>query len=256
MTTLIEATTANGIAELRFNRPDKKNAILVEMYAALRDGIRAAEADPAVRVILFTAAGDSFTAGNDLHDFLNSRPEDGEEAPVHGFLHAIAAAEKPLVAAVRGNAVGVGTTMLLHCDIVLAAPDASLQVPFVNLGLVPEAASSLLLPRLIGHQRASAMVLLGERLGAADALAAGLVSRIVPTSELDAAARAVAATLAAKAPTAVRLAKALLKREPESVRARMDVEGAQFAAQLQSAEVREAIAAFFEKRAPVFAQAA
>ncbi len=153
MTDLIEATTADGIAELRFNRPGKKNAILVEMYAALRDGIRAAEANAAVRVILFTAAGDSFTAGNDLHDFLAARPEDGEEAPVHGFLHAIAAAEKPLVAAVRGNAVGIGTTMLLHCDIVLAAPDAMLQVPFVNLGLVPEAASSLLLPRVIGHQR-------------------------------------------------------------------------------------------------------
>ena len=211
MTDLIEATTANGIAELRFNRLGKKNAILVEMYAALRDGIRAAEADPAVRVILFTAAGDSFTAGNDLHDFLSARPEDGEEAPVHGFLHAIAAAEKPLVAAVRGNAVGVGTTMLLHCDIVLAAPDAVLQVPFVNLGLVPEAASSLLLPRAIGHQRAAAMVLLGERIGAADALAAGLVNRIVPLDDLDDAARAVAATLAAKAPTAVRLAKALLK---------------------------------------------
>ena len=256
MTQLIEATTANGIAELRFNRPAKKNAILVEMYAALRDGIRAAEADESVRVILFTAAGDSFTAGNDLHDFLVSRPADGKEAPVHGFLHAIATAGKPLVAAVHGNAVGVGTTMLLHCDIVLASPDVSLQVPFVNLGLVPEAASSLLLPRLLGHHRAAAMVLLGERLGASDALTAGLVNRIVPLAELDDAARAVAAALAAKAPTAVRLAKALLKRPPETVAARMDIEGAQFAAQLESAEVREAIGAFFAKRPPDFSQAA
>ena len=252
MTSLIVSATADGIAELRFNRPDKQNAILVEMYAALRDGIRAAEANPAVRTILFTAEGANFTAGNDLNDFLKPRPDDGEEAPVHGFLRAIASAEKPLVAAVRGNAVGVGTTMLLHCDIVLASPDAQLQVPFVNLGLVPEAASSLLLPRTIGHQRAAAMVLLGERLGATAAHAAGLVNRIVPLADLDAEARAVAATLAAKAPTAVRLAKALLKRAPESVGARMDAEGTHFAAQLKSAEVREAISAFFEKRAPQF----
>lgn len=255
MTDLITTSTADGIAEIRFNRPAKKNAILVEMYAGLRDAIRAAEADPAVRVILFTAAGDSFTAGNDLQDFLKPR-DTSEEPPVTGFLNAVSSATKPLVAAVRGNAVGVGTTMLLHCDIVVASSDAKLQVPFVNLGLVPEAASSMLLPALIGHQRAAAMVLLGEPLSAADALSAGIVNRVVALDELDSAARSIAATIAAKAPTAVRLAKQLLKRTPESVPERMAEEGRHFAAQLKSAEVKEAIGAFFEKRTPDFSRAA
>ena len=253
MTDLIQTIFADGIAEIRFNRPDKKNAILVEMYAALRDAIRVAEIDPSIRVILFTAAGDSFTAGNDLKDFLAPRGTEAEP-PVTGFLNAIATAEKPMIAAVRGNAVGVGTTMLLHCDLVLASPEAQLQVPFVNLGLVPEAASSLLLPRLLGHQRAAALVLLGDRLGAAEALAAGLVYRVVPLADLDTEARAVAARLAAQAPTAVHLSKRLLKRAPESVADRMAEEGKHFAAQLQSAEVKEAIGAFFEKRPADFSR--
>ena len=146
--------------------------------------------------------------------------------------------------------------MLLHCDIVVASSDAKLQVPFVNLGLVPEAASSMLLPALIGHQRAAAMVLLGEPLSAADALSAGIVNRVVALDELDSAARSIAATIAAKAPTAVRLAKQLLKRTPESVPERMAEEGRHFAAQLKSAEVKEAIGAFFEKRTPDFSRAA
>lgn len=253
MTDHIAVGIADGIAEIRFDRPEKKNAITADMYAALRDALLGCAVEDSVRVILFTAAGDSFTAGNDLADFL--APRDGPQA-VTGFLHALAAAPKPLVAAVRGNAVGVGTTMLLHCDLVVAAPSARFQVPFVNLGLVPEAASSLLLPRLLGHQRASAMVLLGEALDAETALAAGLVNRVVPDADLETTARALAATLAAKAPTAVRLAKALLKGDPAEVRARMDAEGVHFAAQLKSAECREAIAAFFEKRPPDFSRAA
>lgn len=253
MTDHIRTTIGNGIAEITLARPAKKNAITAAMYAAMRDALRAAAGDDAVRVVLFTADGDSFTAGNDLADFM--APREGELA-VTGFLHAIAAAPKPLIAAVRGNAVGVGTTMLLHCDLVVASETARLQVPFVNLGLVPEAASSLLLPRLIGHQRASAMVLLGEPLDAAAAHAAGIVNRVVADAELETVARATAAAVAAKAPTAVRLAKALLKGDGADVRARMDAESEHFAAQLKSAECREAITAFYEKRAPDFSRAA
>ena len=253
MTDHIAVTIEGGIAEIRFDRPDKKNAITAAMYASLRDALLGCAVEDSVRVVLFTAAGDSFTAGNDLADFAAPR---GDDLAVTGFLHAIAAAPKPLIAAVRGNAVGVGTTLLLHCDLVVAAPSARFQVPFVNLGLVPEAASSLLLPRLIGHQRASAMVLLGEALDADTALGVGLVNRVVPDAELEATARTMAAAVAAKAPTAVRLAKALLKGDGSDVRARMDLEGVHFAAQLKSAECREAIAAFFEKRAPDFSRAA
>ncbi|MGI4879965.1 MAG: enoyl-CoA hydratase [Janthinobacterium lividum] len=253
MTDHIAVTIDGGIAEIRFARPEKKNAITAAMYAAMRDALLGCAVEDSVRVILFTAAGDSFTAGNDLADFM--APREGEQA-VTGFLRAIATAPKPLIAAVRGNAVGVGTTMLLHCDLVVASETARLQVPFVNLGLVPEAASSLLLPRVVGHARASAMVLLGEALDAATALAAGLVNRVVPDGELETVARAMATTLAAKAPTAVRLAKALLKGDLAPVLARMDAEGVHFAAQLQSAECREAITAFYEKRAPDFSRAA
>ncbi len=253
MTDHIAVSIAAGIAEIRFARPEKKNAITAAMYAALRDALLGCAVEDSVRVVLFTADGDSFTAGNDLADFM--APREGEQA-VTGFLRAIATAPKPLIAAVRGNAVGVGTTMLLHCDLVVASETARLQVPFVNLGLVPEAASSLLLPRVIGHQRASAMVLLGEALDAATALDAGLVNRVVPDDQLETVARGMAATLAAKAPTAVRLAKALLKGDPAKTLARMDAEGVHFAAQLKSAECREAITAFYEKRAPDFSRAA
>ncbi|UAJ10221.1 enoyl-CoA hydratase [Polymorphobacter megasporae] len=257
MTDHIAVTIDGGIAEIRFARPEKKNAITAAMYAAMRDALLGCAVEDSVRVILFTAAGDSFTAGNDLADFMAPRPDSslGEQA-VTGFLRAIATAPKPLIAAVRGNAVGVGTTMLLHCDLVVASENARLQVPFVNLGLVPEAASSLLLPRVIGHARASAMVLLGDALDAATALAAGLVNRVVPDGDVETVARAMATTLAAKAPTAVRLAKALLKGDLAPVLARMDAEGVHFAAQLKSAECREAIAAFYEKRAPDFSRAA
>ena len=253
MTDHIRVTIADGIAEIRFDRPAKKNAITGAMYAAMRDTLLGCAVDDRVRVVLFTAIGDSFTAGNDLADFM--APREGEQA-VHGFLRAIATAPKPLVAAVRGNAVGVGTTMLLHCDLVVASVTARLQVPFVNLGLVPEAASSLLLPRVIGHQRASAMVLLGEALDAETALAAGLVNRVVADDQLEATARGMAMALAVKAPTAVRLAKALLKGDPAEALQRMDAEGVHFSAQLKSAECKEAIAAFYEKRAPDFSQAA
>lgn len=254
MTEHIRVTTAGGIAEIRFDRPDKRNAITSAMYAAMRDALAAADADDAVRVVLFTAAGASFCAGNDLADFL--APRTGEAMPVHGFLRALLTAGKPLVAAVRGNAVGIGTTMLLHCDIVVAAPDARLQVPFVNLGLVPEAASSLLLPRIVGHARASAMILLGEAVDAAAALATGLVNEVVAADELDVRARSLAAALAAKAPTSMRLAKKLLRGDLAPLLARMAEEGRLLEAQIDTPECREAITAVLEKRAPDFSRTA
>lgn len=247
---MIEFSIADGIAEIRMNRPEKRNAITAEMYAAMRDNVHAAEADARVRVILFSGAGVSFTAGNDLNDFLKA--EHGTDTPVRGFLRAIAGAKKPMVAAVQGDAVGVGTTMLLHCDLVVLATTARLKLPFIDLALVPEAASSLLLPRAIGHYRASAMVLLGEIVDAPTALAMGLAYKVVDVAALADEARKVAARLAAKAPGSMRLIKQLLKSETATVPARMEEEGGHFAAQLRSAETKEAIAAFFQKRAPDF----
>jgi len=162
------ATSANGVAEIRLNRPEKRNALTVAMYQAMADAIAAAEADPAIRVILLCGNGESFTAGNDLKDFANPPAQTGERASSQ-FLRRLSTATRIVIAAVQGPAVGIGTTMLLHCDFVVAAESARLQLPFVNLGLVPEAASSLLLPRMIGHKRAAEMFILGEALPAATA---------------------------------------------------------------------------------------
>jgi enoyl-CoA hydratase/carnithine racemase len=248
------ATERHGaVAEIVFDRPEKRNAITASMYAALAEALEAAEADEAVRVVLFHGNGGAFTAGNDLHDFL-AQPEVGAERPVFRFLRALAGARKPLVAAVQGPAVGIGTTMLLHCDLVLAAEDARFALPFVNLGLVPEAASSLLLPRLAGHQLAAELLFLGDPFDAAMAQRIGLVGRVVPAAELLAAARGLADRLAGKPPQALRATKALLKSASTSVAGRLDEEVAVFVQQLQSAELKEAVAAFFEKRLPDFSR--
>ncbi|MGQ3075860.1 MAG: enoyl-CoA hydratase [Ferrovibrionaceae bacterium] len=242
---------AGGVMTLTFNRPDKKNALTSEMYAALADGFAAAEADPAVRVILLTGAGGAFTAGNDLQDFL-ARPPQGDEAPVSRFLRALATTSKPLVAAVQGVAVGVGTTMLLHCDLVYAGESARLSMPFVNLGLVPEAASSLLLPRLAGHQKAAELLMFGEPIDARAAREIGLVADVFDDAVLVAEVRARTAKLAAKAPEALRLTKRLMKAPKATVAEQMAEEGALFRERLHSAEAREAFTAFMEKRAPRF----
>ncbi len=242
---------AGGVMTLTFNRPDKKNALTAEMYAALADGFAAAEADPAVRVILLTGAGGAFTAGNDLQDFL-ARPATGDDAPVSRFLRALASATKPLVAAVQGVAVGVGTTMLLHCDLVYAGESARLSMPFVNLALVPEAASSLLLPRLVGHQKAAELFMFGEPIDARTAREIGLVAEVFNDAALADEVRTRLAKLAAKAPEALRLTKRLMKAPKASVAEQMAEEGAIFRERLQSAEAREAFTAFMEKRAPRF----
>jgi enoyl-CoA hydratase/carnithine racemase len=254
MTSHVLISKDGAITTIRLDRPEKKNAITVAMYQAMADAVNEAERDDAVRVILLTASGDTFTAGNDLGDFM-SKPPVGPDSPVLQFLAAIARAKKPLVAAVDGNAVGVGLTMLLHCDLVYASERAVLRAPFVDLGLVPEAASSLLLPRAIGHQRAAALLLLGEPLTAIRARELGLVNEVVPAADLEATARAAAARLAQKAPEALALTKALLKETGHAtVTERIAHEAQIFGARLASAEVREAISAFFQKRAPDFSK--
>jgi enoyl-CoA hydratase/carnithine racemase len=243
-----------GIATLRLNRPEKKNAITHAMYAALADALIEADRDDAVRVVLLCGAGGNFTAGNDLGDFAN-RPPAFADAPSGRFLRAIAQFKKPLVAAVDGNAVGVGVTMLLHCDLIYASDRAKLRLPFVDLGLVPEAGSSLLLPRLVGHQRASALLLLCDSLDAAGARELGLVNAVLPAAELEAHARQICERLARKAPSALRHTKALLREtQHATVLERIEHEGAIFGAQLRTPEAREAFSAFFEKRAPDFSK--
>ncbi len=240
-----------AILTITMNRPDKKNALTQGMYGAMADALAAAASDGAIRVIVLTGTGDAFTAGNDLGDFASGAPAGGASA-VQRFLVALSTAEKPVVAAVNGLAVGVGTTMLLHCDLVYAARSATFSVPFVNLALVPEAASSMLLPRRVGHARAAELFLLGERVNAAKAEAVGLVAAVFDDETLMAETLKRARSLAAKASNAVRLTKSLMKRAAEPVADRMGAEAALFAAQLKSPEFKEAVRAFAEKRAPKF----
>ncbi len=248
----VRSSLEGGVLELRMDRPEKRNALTRPMYTALAEALEAAAGDAAVRAVLLCGSGDGFCAGNDLADFISGAPPLGEDSPSRRFLRAISSQPKPIVAAVQGNAVGIGTTMLLHCDLVVLAEGAKLLLPFVKLGLVPEAASSLLLPRLVGHQRAAEMMLLGEPLDAATAREVGLANRVVAPAALMETARGLALKLAAQAPTALRLTKALLKGGAGEVAARMDEEARLFTAQLQSDELKEAVAAFFEKRAPNF----
>ena len=250
----ILTSTKDRIARIELDRADKKNAITAGMYQAMADALRAAEADPQVRVVLIHGKPDCFTAGNDLKDFLE-RPPSGDGSPVFQFLECISTAAKPLVAAVAGPAVGIGTTMLLHCDFVYASPNARFQMPFVTLGLVPEAASSLLLPLSAGYHRAAELLLLGKPFTAEKALAAGIVTEIVPDGELLDHALEVAASIAALPPSSLCMTKALLKtRYGAAVKEAMGAEGEKFRAQLGSAEAREAMQAFFEKRKPDFSR--
>lgn len=251
MTAFVEVTRRGKVIEVALNRPEKKNAITLAMYEAMAEALRTADADDAIRCVVITAAGDTFTSGNDLKDFVETPPRD-DTAPVNRFLDALAGCEKVLVAAVNGPAVGIGTTMLLHCDLVLAARIATFQLPFVKLALVPEAASSLLLAQVVGRPRALEMLLLGDAIDAETALRYGLLNRVVEPGELMEAARALADRVAAQAPTALRLTKRLTKSDALTVRARMDEESGVFRARLASPELREAVQAFYEKRPPDF----
>lgn len=250
----IDTHTADGILTVTFNRPAKKNAITTAMYAALADALRIAHDDAAVRVILVAGQPEIFTAGNDLEDFLNAPPH-GSDSPVFRFLTAISTAEKPVVAAVRGAAIGIGTTLLLHCDLVYAGRGARFALPFSQLGLCPEAASSLLLPRLLGYQRAAEKLLLGEPFGADEAHAMGLVNAVLDDDAVLDHARRQAAKLAALPASAIRTTKWLMKSDDASATAaRMQKEGTTFRELLASPEAREAFAAFLEKRKPDFRQ--
>jgi len=244
----------DGVLRIEINRPDKKNALTSAMYQAMADAIKLAEADRGVRVVLIHGKPDLFTAGNDLQDFLDNPPRD-ENRPVFQFLRNLSTAQKPLIAAVAGVAVGIGTTMLLHCDLVYAAPNARLQLPFVNLGLVPEAASSLLLPALVGYQRAAELLLLGEPFGAQAAKDIGIVTAVVPEAELLATAWAQAQKLAQKPPTSVRLTKQLMKRGFSAAMAQqMELEIGHYGQLLGAPAAKEAFTAFFEKRKPDFSK--
>jgi len=237
---------------LTLARPERRNAITVAMYAALADAIEGAASDPAVRLITLEGQGEDFTGGNDLADFLKDMPAPGSDAdvPVWRLLRALANNEVPLVAAVHGNAVGIGTTLLFHCDLVIAEQGSRFVMPFVDLGLVPEAASSLIMPRLSGRRAAARHILLGEPFGADEALALGIASHIVATGEVDAALTRVVAALLAKPAEALRLTQALLRRTDRAeVLERMELENGHFAERLQSDEVKQAIATFFTARA-------
>jgi enoyl-CoA hydratase/carnithine racemase len=246
--------TEAGVTTVTFNRLDKKNSITAAMYAALADALAAADADPAVRVVVLQGHESIFSAGNDIGDFLN-KPPSAEEAPVFRFLHGIARFSKPLIAAVCGPAVGVGTTMLFHCDLVYAGDNAAFSMPFVNLGLVPEAASSLLVPQMMGYHRAAEALLLGEPFMAEAALEVGLVNRVVPPSEAANVAQAQARKLAAKPLSALVATKQLLKQgHADQVHARMDEEGVIFRRMLAEPAAREAFGAFMERRKPDFSK--
>jgi enoyl-CoA hydratase/carnithine racemase len=244
-----------AILAIGFNRPQKKNALTAAMYQAMAEALVAAEADAGVRVILFHGSPEAFTAGNDLQDFLE-RPPTGEDTPVFRFLEAVARGTKPLVASVNGFAVGLGTTLLLHCDLVYAGDNARFRLPFTSLGLVPEFGSSYLLPRVAGYQRAAELMLLGEPFDARAAHEAGIVTRILPPAESLEAAWAACEKLAALPQKSIRLTRRLLRGAgQEQMLARLAEEGAHFRAMLGEPAAREAFAAFMEKRKPDFSHA-
>lgn len=253
MSEQVVISEAGGVLTVAFNRADKKNAITQAMYDALAGAMARAAEDPGIRVVLFRAEGDSFCAGNDIGDFMSIAA--GGAGPMDmaafRFLKALAYFDKPAVAAVKGRAVGIGLTLLLHCDFVVVAEDALLSAPFVNLALAPEAASTLLLPRLIGHPRAFELVALGEPITGRTALDWGLANRAVPADQVEAEAAAAAAALAARAPGSIQITKRLM-RDGDALWALMQREGEAFGAQMKSPEAMEAFMAFAKKRTPDF----
>ena len=256
MTDHIQTELAGGVLTVTLARPEKKNAITQAMYAVLAEATERARTDDAVRVLVFQGQGDSFSAGNDIADFiaLGSQGLQPTQMPVFDFLKALAELDKPAVAAVRGRAVGIGLTLLLHCDMVVVAEDALLSVPFINLALAPEAASSMLLPAVLGHQRAFELFALGEPIDGRTAVAWGLANRAVPADQVEAVAAELAARLAARAPNSIRKTKRLM-RDAERLWALMQREGEAFGSQMSSPEAMEAFMAFSQKRAPDFSKA-
>ena len=253
MTDHVVVETKDGVMHIRLNRPDKKNALTWEMYQAFADALRSADADPKVRVIRITGTGDAFTSGNDVSSFVGGKSEPGQRPPDH-FLNALATLNKPLIAAVNGFAVGVGATMLLHCDLVYASRSATFSFPFVDLGLFPEAGATMLLPLVCGHQKAMELFLFADRFDAETAKSAGMVNAIFDDGQLESETVARAARLAAKPAAALRVTKAMVRnaRLPLDQRIRDEMEP--FFERVRSPEAQEAFNAFMEKRAPDFSQ--
>jgi enoyl-CoA hydratase/carnithine racemase len=249
----IEVKRVGAAQVLRFNRPLKKNALTGPMYAALADALEEGERDPHIAVHVFFGSGGAFTAGNDIGEFLASSSDDGATLlSVLRFINLLPRIEKPMLAGVEGLAVGIGATLLFHCDLVYATSDARFQTPFVDLGLVPEAGSSLLMPQRLGYARAFEMLVLGHVMSADRMREAGLVNAIVDAADLETVVLRAAATLAAKPPEALRLARELLRGDQKALARRIEDEAAIFARQLRSPEAREAFQAFLEKRPPDF----
>jgi enoyl-CoA hydratase/carnithine racemase len=250
MTDHIVTALDSAVLRIQINRPEKKNALTAPMYAAIAQALTQADSDPAVRAVTVTGSGDSFSSGNDVADFLAHGASVSDDRPVGAFLTSIASFKKPLIAGVNGMAIGIGVTMLLHCDLVYATDAATFQMPFTNLGVVPEAASSQLLPQMIGYHRAAELMLFGERIDARRALEIGLINRVVGAGELAEVLSSRAAELAAKPISSILATKALLRRAPESTLARISFENAEFTRLLQTPEARAIMQAFLERRRP------
>ena len=243
---------SDGICTITFKRPDKKNALTVQMYSDIVAAMKEAAANPKTRVVLFTGSGEHFTSGNDVFDFM-STPPTGEDSPVFQFLLTLIDYEKPIAVAVNGLAIGVGITMLLHCDLVYIASDAKLMMPFVSLALCPEASSTFLLPAMTGHAKAAELLLFGEPFDGQTAVDVGIAAKALPGAEVKAYARARCLALAAKPAASVRLTKRLMKQPfREQVKKALYDEAVEFAGRLGSDEAREAFSAFAEKRKPDF----
>ena len=250
----IRSATLNGVATIEIARPEKKNAITVAMYQAMADALNAANTDPAVRAVLITGQPGIFTSGNDIEDFAQ-RPRQTGDSPVFQFMRALHGCEKPVVAAVTGAAIGIGTTMLLHCDLVYGSDAARLAMPFVSLGLVPEFASSLIVPNLVGHVKAAEKLLLGDPFTGEEAVEMRIANAVLPAGEVVNHARRMAERFNALPPGAVRDTKKLLRRgRTEPILHTIAAEGEVFGARLTSPEAREAFSAFFQKRRPDFSQ--
>lgn len=245
----VRVERSGGVLAITLARPERRNAITVAMYTALAEAFETAAGDPEVSVITISGEGQDFAAGNDLADFLDALPRDTTEIPVWRLLRALAGCEIPVVAAVHGNCVGIGTTLLLHCDLVVADQGARFSLPFLDLGLVPEAASTLLLPRLAGRRRAARYLLLGDSFGADEALEIGLASHVTPAGGAKAVADSLVSRLLAKPSEALRQSQRLLRHGTrDAILERMELESRAFAERLDSAEAKSAISAFFESR--------
>ena len=249
MTDQVLVTDDGAIRTVRMNRPEKKNALTSVMYDAMAAALESAGGASPVRCVFITGVSGTFTAGNDLQDFLKAAMGgEGLGSAVIRFLHALACCERPLVAAVDGNAVGLGTTMMLHCDYAVAAPDARFQTPFVALGLVPEAASTLIAPGLMGHRRAFELLVMGKALNGEEAKACGLVNAVAPAGQVEAEAMKAAQRIAALPAQAVAASRALMRGAPDAIVARMDEEAAEFKRRLQSPDAKAAFEAFLARK--------